>query len=374
MGSRKPLPLASLPLPLRSLQRLEALRIGGVVTAVWLPRLLEGDAAAALSRLVDLHVGFSHTRPADLPPAPWRAPWLPQLTRLAVGGGRQALQHIARALPPRALRALRALEVLPTWRQDASADDVRGLLAACDATALQALTLRSDAASAAVAAGLPSLRSLRASDLGGFGAGEAEATLHALAAAPLAPLTRLEIRASGCGGGGGLEALLAAPWAASLRELSIRGLPAPIGTGPVGRFLFAHALRGLSALTALRRLELVGHAPAPEALEEAAREGWADGWAPRLTELRLRTGGNGWAHPYFMPPGAPAALLRLPLRRLRRLELELFGRSAWDWELNKSTGQWEARGVAPDEVEAFCAACASALPALTALDVFARYW
>ena len=351
-----PPPLPPLQLPLRAAlqgagQRWETLRVGGVVATSWLPLLFEAQAAAALTRLRDLHLDMKNALPADLPPAPWRAPWLSQLTRLAVGGAEDHLQRAARALAPRALPALRALEVRPDYYHDASAAQRRAvlsaLLAACDAAALEALAAVHGACAAA-AAGLPSLRALTGLD--GFWDG-GSAGLGAFAAAPLAPLTRLELDVARCigHGGRGLEPLFTAPWAASLRGLSLWGLYSPDGASEPGDSPAAmRALRGLSALSALTALSLVLLDAQPAALEAAAANGVADGWAPRLKQLQLRT-------PRARGAAAARALLRLPLRALERLDLAVD----------------EGQAFGPADLAALAAACGAALPRLTALEVSA---
>lgn len=76
-----------------------------------------------------------------MPPTPWAAPWLSQLTWLALRGvhGTHAAteDYLCRALAPGCLRALRTLEVGSGFEDAAKR---RALLAACPAAALGTLT------------------------------------------------------------------------------------------------------------------------------------------------------------------------------------------------------------------------------------------
>ena len=334
-----------LPPPSQLLRRLEALELHSHPVSPWLEALLEPGVAAGLTRLVDLSITFPYPAAPDppLPPAPWRAPWLSQLTRLAIDGDAPMVRYVCAALAaPRALPALRALEATGSRL---SAGELRALLAACDAAALEALTLGAVAADAvrdAVAAELPSLRSLvvfGANNGAGIAAGD-------WADAPFPPLTRLAVlvsrRLPADGPQPFLAPLFASDWARGLRDVELHNLGDSPGPSKSRYALFL--LQGLSALTALRRLSLEAASmenPAP--LIQAARKGWADGWAPRLAEFRLRaTAGIR----------SLRALGRLPFHNLERMELSIHGRPK----------------VTAAQFESFSTACAAAMPRLTALE------
>ena len=342
--------LAALPPPAPALlARLEALSLGGLTSDLWLPLLLEGGAAAAEaadSAPLPLPLPLPRLRQLELsawcgdglafaePLVPWRAPWLSQLTRLVVYSCDGVTQRVAAAFAPGALPALRSLEVVG----EAPSNALRSLIATCGSpgsaaagSLLETLKVQeacsAPLAAAAAAGALPALRALiyDGSDLGGDGCGD---RLRAFVAAPFAPLTRLVVDVDRCvylrPAYRGLAALFRAPWARVLTELALRGLAEPDGApqwappdmcgAPGLRVLYE--LQGLSALAALRRLELALHGEwAPRALRAAAKEGWADGWAPRLVEFKLRPTRR-------FGKKTLRALLRLPFSsRLERFEI-----------------------------------------------------
>ena len=387
---RPPPPAALRPhLQLQGLPRLRALALNGDATTVWLPALFAAPVPAALSRLCDLKIDLSsdaYPLERALPPAPWRAPWLSQLTRLAVRSDGECLQRMARALAPRALGALRALEIWPagTGNGNVDAAELRGLLAACRAPALEALDVcfvPSAALRDAAAELLPGLRALAYrgdifwTEEGRHGQPAPDDLLdgewpddwpefpepgeewRAFCDAPLARLTRLKLdvrpevlaaNSRPAQYAATLNRLFAAAWARSLRELELAPLGAPWSYDEPRGAQQLRALQGLSALTALRKLAIDAGAVEPEALELAAREGWADGWAPRLEEFGIS---DAWC-PGSQRLSADAlnALLLLPFARLERLVVRTGG------------------VVTQAELAAFSAACAAALPRLTALD------
>ena len=367
-------------LPQASLPQLEALALSGDAVALWLPALFEPQAAAALTRLRDLeldktrHGGWRGQWDRCLPAAPWRAPWLSQLTRLALGLDEESLPFAAHALPPGSLPALRALEVHSREGHLSMGSLTMGtlrlgcFLGACCAAApgaLESLSLTGTGLLTArgAAVRLPALRALECVDIDFYETrrpliprrgpaprpGGPERDWRALCVAPMPPLTRLVIEPANpvdCKPAAGaartarrLPRLFAARWVTSLRELSIRGLDAAAPNGG----LVMRCLGGLSKLTELTRLSLeLKHASAP-VIARAAAKGWADGWAPLLVDLELRLSG-------VADPAALHALLLLPLGRLERLSVHVRG------------------GVAPLDMEAFSAAAAGALPRLTVLE------
>ena len=350
---------------LLQLQQLEALTLDGDAGKAATLALFEAEAAAAgLARLRDLDITLPDPGPAGWQ-KPWRAPLLTQLTRLSVAGTVGALQGMVKALGARALPALRALKV----RQFNSYDDghlgagqLRALLAACDAAALEALSLRSVAAAAlhGVAAGLPALRALEydnpdfriEQDRGGWGPPSdphavANPPWRAFLAAPLAPLTRLELEIGNypLSAHEGLAPLFSRPWVQSLRELA---LCAMIRMDDAAQCPL-RSLAGLSALTALSRLCVDVQNLKPGVLEQVASKGCWAGWAPRLAAFELRARCTSSA-------GALSALPRMlpSFRRLERLAVLTDER------------------FTPQELEAFSAACTAALPRFAAFELSAR--
>ena len=348
--------------PLATLRRLQALDLSGGAAALWLPSLFEPATAAALTRLRDLSVEhYSSNR--RLPAAPWRAPRMAQLTRLALEGDRDQMRLVSRELTPGALSALRTLEI-STHDCYLGTRKLRRIIAACGAArgeaALQMLALDGVAGAAVrdVAASLPALRALELfnadftyggltdseDDDDGGGAivsdewrDPNDVAFCAFMAAPLAPLTRLELHL-GSSVAARLPAMFAAGWATALREVALRAIGDFGGCGPPDT-LTPRALRGLSALTALTRLALVDLDLGDGGdLEAAAAEG-ANVWAPRLVELELET-----CNP--LTDGIIATLLALPLSRLERLGVR---------------SPYTARAT-------LSAACAARLPRLTALE------
>ena len=346
----------------QSLRRLETLALGAEAAAVGLPALFALEAASALTRLRNLSLDLECA--AEDPPAvQWHAPWLRQLTRLALIGGK-AVRYASRALAPRALPALRVLEAasMGSAHEALSLTHVRALLAACDAAALQKLSLRVAGLDVQreVAAVLPALRDLEllgasfwaepefAPAGGAFFSDQhtpnrAHAAWRAFCELPLAQLTRLRVDAGrhvfqdGAAPAPGLAPLFAAGWARGLRALELGALRDDDG----GRVL--RALRGLCALTGLRTLALDIVYLDEAALDEAAAEGWADGWAPRLASFELAS--------YSCSVRAFHALLRLPFGdRLERLRV--------------STQSF----VSSAELDGFAIACAAVLPRLATLE------
>ena len=339
--------------PQHLLRRLEALALGGEIGASWLRMLLEPEVAAEMTRLRDLSLLALGSCEGDnaLPPAPWRPQWLPQLTRLAVANEHEydlTMTRVCCALAsaPGALPALRALAVINHQHSSSQPPgQLRDLLNACDAAALESLTLSGSDAIRGIAAELPSLRALA------YQGCDAPFALSPrdFEGVALAPLTRLELTVGWLlGDGTEFTPLFASDSLRGLRELTLLALDAA-GAQHGGRAL--RCLRGLSALAALTRLCVQTHFKA-QALEKAAAQGVGDVWAPALVELRL----------HLLAPRADVlhALLLLPaLRRLERLELAL------EVGLNK-----RARTVAVtrEELDGFSSACCKALPRLTALE------
>ena len=359
------------PPPARLLRRLETLRLASFAAPLWLSALLGPDAAAAgapLPRLRSLEIDVTDADPRRLPPAPWRAPWVGQVARLALRGEIDGLRAVWRALAPGALAGVRALDVR-VERRRLEARHLRSLLARCgDAAAIEALSLHHATAAAVrdAAAALPALRALaiRKPDFSagsGYQAAGAVALADARLAwrdflrAPLAPLTRLHLdydARAATAKPAGLAALCAAPWARALRALSLRLLGDP-ERGAAGRRRGPRGLGSLrklaplSALTALRSLALeLDEGLGAAALEAAAAKGWAKGWAARLAEFEVRA--------EEIEPNALPALLRLPFsEQLTRLAIISGG------------------VIAAAEAEAFVVACGAALPQLAELELSA---
>ena len=355
---------------LLQLQQLEALTLDGDAGKAATLALFEAEAAAAgLARLRDLDITLPDPGPAGWQ-KPWRAPLLTQLTRLGASGSFGALQGMAQALDEGALPALRALKVAVADPYDdgyLTAGELRALLAACDATALEALSLHRVAAAAlhSVAAELPALRALEYDGPDFWAPGltdgftsdgspldvvdTADPPWRAFLGAPLAPLTRLELAVGNypLSSYEGLAPLFEAPWVRSLRVLSLHTM-IKYDLDPDARCPL-RSLHGLSALAALSSLTLGLQQLEPDAMEQvAAEELWA-GWAPRLAEFELRVR-------YMSSAGALRALPRMfASGRLERLTF------------------LAQPSVTPQELEAFSAACTAALPRLRALEVSAEY-
>ena len=342
--------------------RLEALELRDDAVRPLLALLTTADAGVApqLSRLRALDaVLCSETRYGDGLAAMFAAPWLPQLTRLALGvvagrdlykllgslpapgatgAGAAAGRDAPSARPPAPapapaplLRAIRELD-LDFYGEESFLDvpcasDVRRLLAAANLATLEALALTGadygvPALIAARAAEMPELRALGLfsgdmvdhpfADPGDHSA--PTAAWGALRGAPFAQLTRLDT-----GGGGGwlvsgperLAALLSAPWAASLAELTL-GYE---GFGTDGFAPCAGALAPLSGLPRLRKLRLVNIGLAGEAPCALLLEPGDTGWARRLVDLEV----VGFTS---LPPATLVALAALPFERLERLRVE----------------------------------------------------
>ena len=371
------------PPPPQALRHLEALALGDGAIALWLPALFGAGTAAALPRLRGLELTAEMGGTADwrkcLPRAPWRAPWLAQLTRLVVAGKNDFLEQIAAALPPRALPAVRALEV--RCSEDGATMEgatLRAMLAACDAAALEEVSFDRAAVAAArdLVAGLPALRSLTYhfpefwssagrggggdddddDDFGGSSDSEGEEqdfdfdavaanTWRGFFAAQTAPLRRLELDVGGSGEDVNDEFLadpnpsivpLCAPrccWRASLRELSLRAMSERGAPGAPGGLAILNALRPLSALTALTKLSVEAHSFEAAAFEQAAARRWCAGWARRLVDFELHT--VAW-----IEARALIALLKLPFGdRLERLVVNAGtgggGGAVWQEELEE---------------------------------------
>ena len=350
-------PPLRLPLPpCPPLSRLEALALGGDAALMLLPKLcLEQPLCGGLTRLCDLQLDLDGLKARDIKrrmPArnsqPWRTPWMVQLTRLSLLGGRRAvLQFWAKALAPGSLRALRAFEVgACASGRHLTAATLRALLDTCDAAALESLTLRRAAGAAVrdVAASLPALSSFELGDPDFAPHGydfdsnafwNASERWQDFVAAPLAPgLTRLDVFVGGAVlGWPGVDRLLGTTpldgdppdWADSLRELALRGMdeaqsrpgePRPCSNPPGFRTL--RDLRGLKAFTALRKLSLELPGLHVAALEHLMRYRFlTDEWVPRLVELEFKVGGGG------VDADTLRALLRLPFsERLERLVVD----------------------------------------------------
>ena len=353
LGDPDPAPVAR-----PAVERLEALTLAENAAAALLPAMLGGAGRAAwpLVRLKDLDFTLSgnHDWP-QLLPAPWRTPWLSQLTRLRVSAYADTLPHVARALAPRSLPALRTLQVDAGDAGSSAAGLLRALLAACDAAALESLDLYgvpcAAVRDAAIAApGLPALRSLA---LGGLELCDDDAgpapVWQALLDAPLAPLTCLDITFEEAPfngtGASGLAPLLACGWARGLRALSLVVLH-----GDYARRHGRSVLRELTALEALpdlHSLKLSLDDLNAATVREAAAT--ARVWAPRLAEfeLTLRCPYEGAA----TVAALRALLLRVPFSgRLERIGLDL------------------DCIVTEDELQSLSAACARALPWLARFD------
>ena len=381
---RPPAQLRALLRPPGLLERLERLELSEVAAALALPALCKGRAAARLARLRDLSVDVqatswrswhsgakpSVTRDPRLPALFAAAPWLPQLTRLALTLDGGVHGDFARPLAPGALPALRALRAKYTDDEPA-AGELRALLAACGAAALEALELYwaplDVLAAAADAAALPGLRALviefpqlkaDRSAPGYYGEMQFSGAWGAFCAAPLAPLTRLEVQFNTAVSNKdpyGAAALGASSWARSLRELALGswgGEPrdADDPDAPHGSVVL-RSLQALSALAALTKLRISAAMIDADAFDLAADEGWADGWAPQLVEFRLGLAGLLWPD----DTGMMFSLQSLPFsERLERVGIETSG------------------VVYPDELEFLSASWGENYPQVTALEFAAR--
>ena len=222
-----------------------------------MPQLCEPGAAAALTALRSLVVHGGHKPELRHECLRQATPWLAQLTRLVYSDSAEDVGHFAGALAPGALAALQHLGLSASsaaWRLGClPAAAVGAVLAACDPATLSSLSLCDvhfgDAAR--LVEGLPALSALRV--LSGREArrgspSEPLPDYKALASARLAPLTALEIDSSPWlfSRPARLAALLAAPWAASLRKLSL---------GVLRSWSGGEGWRALAAVSRLERLE-----------------------------------------------------------------------------------------------------------------------
>ena len=375
------LPQADALLPLwRRLEALE-LRQAAVTLLPLLASAAGGGVAPQLSRLRSLEADltFCLRSAGGVMAGVFAAPWAPQLTKLeCIGVDTQALRPLVAWLPTGAetplplLAAVRDFEIefdagqggavhmLPAAGE---APPTPRLLGAVNLGTIEALSINGveRGAAAAVAARAAEMPNLRALDV--FGpdqldsagrwdirdAALAPAAWGALRDAPFAPLTRLYAAAAGwlLAAPERLNALLSAPWAASLVDVTLGN-----DNGPMTYVAAAGALAPLSRLPALQKLKLLGlgpsmaHAPAirgappPWLGEEPA----SCGWARRLVDLEV-------VEFNAMPPATLLALAALPFERLERLRVgTLYNPSA-------------------PELRAFAAAGAAWLPRLGALEL-----
>ena len=326
--------------PLATLRRLEALELVDAAAVQWLPSMFAAENAAALTRLRDLSVGM-RSAACRLPPAPWRAPWMSQLSQFAVWGHKGQMQFVSRALTPGTLPALRALDI-STRNSCFGARLLRRFIAACDAAALQTLALDGVAGAAVrdVAASLPALRALELVDAdftcggltdsdddndgGGGGGGGAFALRRpgddtemvafcAFLAAPLAPLTRLTLRILDNALAARLSAFFASGRASALREVALHSIGDAGDPDAPSDTLELRSLRGLSALTALTKLAVQIPWLKEAALVTEARTKACRRWAPRLREFELETD--------MLSARTLQALLLLPFERIERLSV-----------------------------------------------------
>ena len=170
---------------------------------------------------------------------------------------------------------------------------------------------------------------------------------RAIQLAPFAPLESLDIGDAGwlLWAPERLQALLSAPWAASLVELALEGGKIPYHELDEKDAMKPAALAALSGLSALRRLVLFDVGVSAAALEEATARGWTDGLAARLTELDV-------CGSYPLDGGVLVALGSVRFERLERLSCRM-----WDAELTLA------------ELEAFGAAGAPWLARLSFLEL-----
>ena len=374
-------PTAEQEQALRSLppaERLESLRFERSALEYWVPQLLlEPGMAAALTALQSLSlVGPSFDEPPQ--PQAWRAPWAARLTRLELCQWSLPNGFLAETLPPRSLPALRSL-VLKFFdcKHAPAASELAAALAACDAAALKELVLGGvcfDDEVARLLEALPALSSLQLLDFGGctevgrHPGDSGDAACAAIRGARLAPLTSLAVDCCAWLGDAPLRLadVLSAPWAAALRELT----------------LVAHVCSddGLCALGAalpqlehLRTLRLVNHGfggpPGEYTLEQAAKKGLADGWAPQIRELELLG--------HVIDPYTAHALLQLPWRRLERLKVaamfptsEEVAAEVTNWDEDEEE-EWSVEEWTKEELsrQAFVDECVRWLPALKQLSI-----
>ena len=276
---------------LMPLGRLQRLKLSNNVAPAVLSQLAEPDAAAALTALRSLKMLVWGWGPGERPSF-LQAPWLSQLTRLRLDGLSQDLNAFAAALPPGSLLGLRELDIAASTNgPDPPALAHALFTTACNPAALQTLSLSGFPIADTVRTieALPALASLRLSgdeELQLFSAGilpVAPAKGYcALASAHLAPLTTFALYVPGllARQPSPLTPLLSAPWAASVRELTLQGSQVGI------------PLRLLVALSSMRHLRTFHlHRPRLDRgeLRQAAAEGWfADGWPARLVHFDLR--------------------------------------------------------------------------------------
>ena len=291
------------------LGRIESLGLESGAAEWALPLFAKPAAAAALTALRSLAVEGSFLI-GDMEPSVWRAPWFSQLTQLRMAGDEQDFSSYARGLAPGSLAALRKLRL--SGFHPPAMEDLRALLAACDAAALRTLTLPLLRLTtvARLTEGLPALERLELdvadNAVSEVDPGESPEAYEALRGARLAPLTSLTLSVSKwlLAEPARLSALLSAPWAASLVELGLRGkLRGPRARGAPYSRAPLPAL-DLSGLPRLRALRLIDPHLKPGLLDQAAEAGWADEWAPRLREFSVSD--------YFADAFTLDALLCLP--------------------------------------------------------------
>ena len=417
--------------PLRHLVELE---LGGDAAAL-AAGLLQPGAATALTALRSLSLNFGGMRPRRRLKELWRAPFLPQLTRLELDGlgdddnapddagsddgATDDMGGLFGALPDlgssggggsgsgggggggggggvtatpllRCVKQL-AVRVADDGRQAGlkmSKETLRRLLAACNPETLAALSLAgceegAVAARAARASYFTALRRLRLhgldfSQADEWGVSDSDDDGHdddegedgppddgeryaaaeawrAMQAAPFAPLESLDIARAGwlLRRPERLQALLAAPWAASLVELALAGGDGKSGYGrgydcsP----LKPPALAALAALPQLRCLRLGGVGLEAAALEGAA----ARDLAARLAELSitaLEADASTLAALGRLPFSARLEQLAvtLPEVELTLAELEAFGAAGAVWLARLARLQLSASHKTDEEV------------------------
>ena len=258
------------------------------------------------------------------PPAPelWRAPWVAQLTRLRVGGEARVFRWLAASLAPRSLAAVQEFVIEGAIGFGLPEDVLAPLVAAANPATLRTLHVpgRSYSLAARLAEALPALRALHfvgCPDVvshppyHGDAGRRLEAEYGALRAARLAPLTSLTLETGGwaCAQPARLAALLSAPWAASLRKLTLKELSTCADGRPPPLDAFLAPLKQLHTLRmslgCFSRYEFC----------QALAAGWADAWAPRLVAFEFQG--------IRANVEVVRALLRAPFTRLERLSVEL---------------------------------------------------